>query len=107
NYSALAQRLEPLAAAQGLAELCLRLVPEQAPAPEILTDLLLQLGRLETLVRERGERREALAIAVQGSVHLLELIEAWSGEHLGRSPRAFRLLRSGSASMPPSSRPQR
>ena len=154
--------------------------------------LLLQLGRLEELVRERGERREALAIAVQGSVHLLalggyalplqsccrtgaplepplgdrrwhcsllpgeglalgalagarlvlwsselallqrlprpglplrpggelmgpepvwlhllELIEAWSGDHLGRSPRAFRLLRSGSASMPPSSPPLR
>lgn len=187
NYSALAQRLEPLAAAQGLAELCQRLVPEQAPAPEILTDLLLQLGRLESVVREHGERREALAIATQGCVHLLalggyalplqtccrtgapleppvgdrqwhcsllpgeglalgalpgarvvlwsselallqrlprpglplrsggelmgpepvwlhllELIEAWCGEHLGRSPRAFRLLRSGLESMPPS-----
>lgn len=192
NYSALAQRLETLSAAQALAELCLKLVPEQAPAPEILTDLLLQLGRLEDVVRERGERREALAIAVQASVHLLalggyalplqsccrtggplepplgdrqwhcsllpgeglalgalagarvvlwsselallqrlprpglplrpggelmgpepvwlhllELIEAWCGEHLGRSPRAFRLLRSGFESMTPSPPPLR
>jgi len=192
NYSALAQRLETLAAAQALAELCLKLVPEQAPAPEILADLLLQLGRLEGVVKDRGERREALAITAQGCVHLLalggyalplqaccrsgaplepplgdrhwhcsllpgeglaigalpgarlvlwsselallqrlprpglplrrggelmgpepvwlhllELIEAWSGEHLGRSPRAFRLLRSGVESMPTSSPPLR
>ena len=187
NYSALAQRLETLAGAQGLAELCLRLVPEQQPSAGILADLLLQLGRLEAVVRERGERREALAVTVQGCVHLLALggyalplqhccrsgaplepplgdrswqcsllpgeglaigavpgarvvlwsselallqrlprpalplrpngdligpegvwlhllalIEAWSGEHLGRSPRAFRLLRSGPETMPPS-----
>lgn len=192
NYSALAQRLETLAAAQALAELCLKLVPEQEPAPGILADLLLQLGRLEDLVRQCGERREALAIAVQACVHLLalggyalplqsccrtgaplepplgdrswhcsllpgeglalgalpgarvvlwsselallqrlprpglplrpdgelmgpepvwlhllELIEAWCGEHLGRSPRAFRLLRSGVESMPLSSPPLR
>ena len=192
NYSALAQRLETLAAAQALAELCLRLVPEQAPAPGMLADLLLQLGRLETVVRERCERREALAVAVQASVHLLalggyalplqsccrsgarldpplgdrqwhcsllpgeglalgalpgarlvlwsselallqrlprpglplrpggalmgpeavwlhllELIEAWCGEHLGRSPRAFRLLRSAFETMPPTSPAQR
>ena len=154
--------------------------------------LSLQLGRLEELVRQRGERREALAIAVQACVHLLalggyalpvqsccrtgaplepplgdrhwhcsllpgeglalgalpgarvvlwsselallqrlprpalplrpsgelmgpepvwlhllELIEAWCGEHLGRSPRAFRLLRSGFESMPPSPPPLR
>jgi DNA repair protein RecO (recombination protein O) len=179
NHSALGQRLETLAGAQGLAELCLKLVPEAAPAPGILPDLLLHLGRLDGVVRAHGERREALAISVQGSVHLLALggyalplqrccrtdrplepplgdrswqasllpgegmaigavpgarlllgsselallqrlprptlplrpngelmapetvwlrllsvIEAWCGEHLGRSPRAFRLLRS-------------
>ena len=180
SYGGLAQRLETLAAAQALAELCLQLVPEQAPAPELLADLLLQLERLEAVVRGSGERRDALAVAVQGCVHLLalggyalplqsccrtgapldpplgerswhcsllsgeglaigalpgarvvlwsselallqrlprpglplrpdgslmgpepvwlhllELIEAWCGEHLNRSPRAFRLLRSG------------
>jgi hypothetical protein len=41
--------------------------------PGLLADLLLQLVRLETVVRERQERAEALAIAVQGSVHLLAL----------------------------------
>ena len=166
--------------AQGLVELGLALVPGEDPVPGLLADLLLQLGRLETVVRERQERAEALAIAVQGSVHLLalgglalplqscarsgealqppvghwdwrcsllpqeglvigaipgarlvlnasevallqrlpragtprrrdgdllgpervwlhllELIEAWWGEHLGRRPRAFRLLRAG------------
>jgi len=192
NYSGLARRLETLAAAQALAELCLLLVPEQAPAAGILVDLLMQLGRLEGVVHEHAERREALAIAVQASVHLLalggyalplqrccrtgealqpplgerswhcsllpgeglalgalpgarvvlwsselallqrlprpalplrpggelmgpeavwlhllELIEAWCGEHLGRSPRAFRLLRSGFDTMPPAPQAQR
>lgn len=73
TYSALGQRLETLAAAQGLAELCLRMVPDGAPSAGVLADLLLQLGRLEEVVRERSERVEALAIAVQGSVHLLAL----------------------------------
>ncbi|MEB3331358.1 MAG: DNA repair protein RecO [Synechococcaceae cyanobacterium] len=73
SHGGLGQRLETLAAAQALSELCLRLVPEAAPAPGILTNLLLQLERLENVVVERGERREALAIAVQGAVHLLAL----------------------------------
>jgi len=73
NYSGLAQRLETLAAAQALAELCLKLVPGETPAPGVLADLLLQLGRLEAVVTERAERVEALAVAVQGSVHLLAL----------------------------------
>ncbi len=180
SHGALGERLETLAAAQGLVELGLALVPGEDPVPGLLADLLLQLVRLETVVRERQERAEALAIAVQGSVHLLalgglalplqscarsgealqppvghwdwrcsllpqeglvigaipgarlvlnaselallqrlpragtprrrdgdllgpervwlhllELIEAWWGEHLGRRPRAFRLLRAG------------
>ena len=176
NYGGLGQRLETLAAAQALGELCLQLVPEQAPAPGVLADLLMQLGRLEQVVRERSERLEALAIAVQGSVHLLalggyalplqqcarsgeplepplgnwdwrssllpgarvvlnaselallqrltrpglprrrdgelmgpepvwlhllDLVEAWCGEHLSRRPRAFRLLRSAFEPMAP------
>jgi DNA repair protein RecO (recombination protein O) len=198
NYSALASRLETLAAAQGLAELCLALVPADVPAPGILADLLAQLGRLEAVVREdngpEGDAEpqpEALAVAVLGSVHLLALggyalplqlcarsgacldppvgdwdwrcsllpgeglvigavpgarmllnaselallqrltrpapprrrdgslmgptsvwlrllrvIEQWSGEHLGRAPRAFRLLRSGFEPMPLPSTPR-
>jgi DNA repair protein RecO (recombination protein O) len=75
NYSALATRLESLAAAQALSELCLALLPCEVPAPGILADLLLQLGRLEDVVREEaGEGgAEALAIAVLGAVHLLAL----------------------------------
>ena len=73
NYSALAQRLETLAAAQGLAELALQLVPADAAVEGALEDLLLQLNRLELVVKERQESVEALAIAVQGLVHLLAL----------------------------------
>ncbi len=188
SYSGLAERLETLAAAQALAELALALVPAAMPAPGILADLLLQLGRLDTVMREAREtspRLEALAIGIQGSVHLLalggyalplqhcartgavlqpplgdwdwrcsllpseglaigaipgarvllnaselallqrllrpatprrrdgelmgpaavwlhllELVELWCREHLGRSPRAFRLLRHGFEAMP-------
>ena len=73
NYALLAQRLETLAAAQALAELALVLVPEGQPVAGLLADLLMHLGRLEGLVRERGASPEGLAIAVQGSVHLLAL----------------------------------
>ncbi len=76
SYSGLAERLETLAAAQALAEICLALVPSGVPAPGILADLLLQLGRLDTVMREAREtapRLEALAIGVQGTVHLLAL----------------------------------
>ena len=54
SYSGLAQQLEALAAAQALMELCLALVPSDAPSAGILGDLLMQLGRLDALVRERG-----------------------------------------------------
>jgi DNA repair protein RecO (recombination protein O) len=73
SHGALGERLETLAAAQGLVELGLVLVPSEDPVPGLLADLLLQLDGLETVVRERRHRAEALAIAVQGSVHLLAL----------------------------------
>jgi DNA repair protein RecO (recombination protein O) len=73
NYSHLGQRLETLAAAQSLAELCLRLVPEGDGVAGALDDLGLQLRRLELVVTDRQEALEALAIAVQGHVHLLAL----------------------------------
>jgi DNA repair protein RecO (recombination protein O) len=73
SYGGLGQQLESLAAAQALAELCLVLVPAAAPAPGMLGTLLMQLGRLEGSVREPGAAAEALAVAVQGSVHLLAL----------------------------------
>lgn len=71
SYGGLGQQLESLAAAQALAELCLALVPSDVPAPGMLADLLMQLGRLEQQVREQGASIEALAVAVQGAVHLL------------------------------------
>jgi DNA repair protein RecO (recombination protein O) len=87
NYSALASRLETLAAAQFLAELALALAAEAVPAPEMVADLLLQLSRLEALARgpagepepgpeapsELARATEALACAAHGAVHLLAL----------------------------------
>ena len=73
NFSALAERLETLAAAQGLAEQTLLLVPGGDGVPGVLEDVLLQLARLELVVKERQQSLEALAIAVQGVVHLLAL----------------------------------
>jgi DNA repair protein RecO (recombination protein O) len=73
NFSALAERLETLAAAQGLAELAQELVPAGAAVEGVLETLLVQLGRLEAVVRERQASLEALAIAVQGCVQLLAL----------------------------------
>lgn len=86
SYSGLGQQLESLASAQALAELCLALVPAEAPAQGMLTDLLMQLGRLEAQVREPDSRLEALAVAVQGSVHLLAL--GGYGLPLGRCGRS-------------------
>lgn len=87
NYSALATRLDTLAAAQFLAELALALAAEAVPAPEMLADLLLQLARLEALARgpagqpdqgtdplpEHERAAEVLACAAHGAVHLLAL----------------------------------
>ena len=73
NYAILAQRLETLATAQTLAELALAVVPAGEPVEGLLADLLMQLGRLELLVRDRAAAEEALAIAVQGAIHLLAL----------------------------------
>lgn len=73
NYSLLGQRLETLAAAQALAEICLALVPSGSPAPGMLNALLVQIGRLEELLKQKEANLEALATAVQGSVHLLAI----------------------------------
>jgi DNA repair protein RecO (recombination protein O) len=73
NFAALAERLETLAAAQGLAEQTLLLVPNGDAVDGVLEDLLLQFSQLERLVKEHQNSLEALAIAVQGVVHLLAL----------------------------------
>jgi DNA repair protein RecO (recombination protein O) len=190
SFSGLGERLDTLAAAQVLLELCLALVPNGAPSPGWPAMVLAHLGRLEAVVREASERVEALAIAAQGSahllalggyalplrhcartgvalhpplgdptwrcsllpgeglavgalpgaavvlkaselallqrlprpglprardgnllgpevvwLHLLDLLELWCDEHLGRRPRAFRLLRTSAEAMPQSHRP--
>ncbi|MFZ9216978.1 MAG: DNA repair protein RecO, partial [Vulcanococcus sp.] len=60
NFSGLAERLETLAAAQGLAELALLLVPSGDAVAGLLEDLLLQLTRLE----QRIDSRRCLSLAV-------------------------------------------
>lgn len=90
NYSSLGQQLEHLAGAQALAELCLALVPTEMAAPGLLADLLMQLGRLEALVREPDGALEALAVTVQGSVHLLAL--GGYGLPMGRCARSGETL---------------
>ncbi len=73
SHSQLGERLETLAAAQLLAELALAVVPVGEPVTGLLADLLMQLGRLDDLVRDHGPSAEALAIGVQGVVHQLAL----------------------------------
>lgn len=73
NFGNLAVRLETLAAAQALAELCLQLVPAGDGVAGLLDDLLLQFGRLELVVKDCQPNLDALAITVQATVHLLAL----------------------------------
>ena len=73
NFSNLAERLETLAAAQGLAEVALLLVPSGDAIEGVLEDLLVQLSRLELVVKDKQDNLEALAISVQGLTHLLAL----------------------------------
>jgi DNA repair protein RecO (recombination protein O) len=93
SYANLAGRLETLAAAQSLAELALQLVPSGEGVPGALDDLLMHLGRLETVVSERLDHLEALAISVQAHVHLLALG--------GYALPLQRCARSGAALEPP------
>lgn len=73
HYGTLGTRLETLAAAQALCELALALVADDDPAHALLNHLLLQLGRLEQLVEEKGPSLEVLAVLVQGSLQQLAL----------------------------------
>ncbi len=73
HFGNLGERLETLAAAQALAELVLALLGTGDPAAEHLDHLLLQLSRLEQLVRERGPELEALATLVQAGLQQLAL----------------------------------
>jgi DNA repair protein RecO (recombination protein O) len=61
-----------------------------------------ELALLQRLVRPALPRRRDGALMGPAAVwlHLLDLVEVWCSEHLGRPPRAFRLLRTGLEAMP-------
>ena len=73
NFSALAERLETLSAAQGLAELALQLVPTDQAVEGVLDDLLLQLQVLTGLPD---------AIVSLYLMHMLQVTEAAAEEKL-------------------------
>jgi DNA repair protein RecO (recombination protein O) len=74
SFNAVGQRLDTLAGAQALAELCLALVAGDDPIPGLLDTVLLHLERLEICSRTpTPEPGLALATTVQAAVHLLAL----------------------------------
>ena len=70
SFSKLGERLETLATAQSLVELCMVLVGTNDPQPEILEVLLIHLERLQ---KNKFEVLEILATCVQACIHLLAL----------------------------------
>ena len=70
-FAGLGRRLDSLAAAQLLAELTLLLVGQGDPAPTGVELLRLHWQRLDQLMPGEQALRETVAIAVQGSMHLL------------------------------------
>ena len=71
TFAGLGRRLESLAAAQLLAELTLLLVQQGDPAPTSVALLRLHWQRLDQPVAGQQTLRETVAVAVQGSMHLL------------------------------------
>ena len=71
TFAGLGQRLESLTAAQLLAELTLLLVQQGDPAPTTVELLRLHWQRLDQLAPGAQALRETVAIAVQGTMHLL------------------------------------
>ena len=70
TFTGLGRCLESLTAAQLLAELTLLLVPQGDPAPTSVALLRLHWQRLDQLA-PGATLREAVAVAVQGTMHLL------------------------------------
>jgi len=74
SFNAVGQRLETLAGAQALAELCIALVAGDDPIPGLLETVVLHLERLEACSRSMPPQPAiALAGTVQATVHLLAL----------------------------------
>jgi DNA repair protein RecO (recombination protein O) len=61
-----------------------------------------ELALLQRLPRPGLPRaRDGALLGPEGVwLHLLEVMEHWCDEHLGRRPRAFRLLRASAEAMP-------
>lgn len=93
SHAGLGLRLESLAAAQGLAELCQLLLPEALPAPGVLALLLPVFAHLQAVAQGEAEPLEALATAVQASWQLLALA--------GYGLPLERCVRSGAPLQPP------
>ena len=73
NFGAVGQRLETLAGAQALAELCMALVEDDDPIGGLLETVVIHLERLEAISRSEADPSLALASTVQACVHLLAL----------------------------------
>ncbi len=74
SFNGVGQKLETLAAAQALAELCLSLVTVNDPIPGLLSTVLMHLERLEAFGKGK-ESDQCLIIAsvTQGCIHLFSL----------------------------------
>ena len=73
NFGAVGQRLETLAGAQALAELCMALVEGDDPINGLQDAVVIHLERLEAISRNSDDASLALASTVQACVHLLAL----------------------------------
>ncbi len=71
TFAGLGRCLESLTAAQLLAELTLLLAPQGEPAPTTVELLRLHWQRLDQLAPGEQTLRETVAVAIQGSMHLL------------------------------------
>ncbi len=70
SFSKLGERIESLAAAQAMTELCLLVVGINDPQPKILETILLHLERLE---KRRIDPTFTLGSCIQSCIHLLAL----------------------------------
>ena len=73
NFGAVGQRLETLAGAQALAELCMGLVQDDDPLNGLLDAVVIHLERLEAISRGPYDGSLALASSVQACAHLLAI----------------------------------
>ncbi len=74
TFNGVGQKLETLAAAQALSEICLSIVTVNDPIPGLLGTVLMHLERLETYGKNKeSEQLLTLASVVQAFIHALAL----------------------------------